>query len=130
MAIDRQKRTIVPPSRYSEADFVKFAINDMNYLNGDEPSTFDETMSCPNSRYWINSMNDEMKSLTINNTWTLVTLPRNCKTISCKWIYKLIEEVLGLQPPRYKARLIAKGFTQREGINYNEIFSSIVKQIT
>ena len=127
LAIDRQRRTIVHPSRYSKACCVNFALNDVNNQNDDEPKTFDEAVSCPNARHWINVMNDEMESLTINNTWTLVTLPRNCKTISCKWIYKLKEGVPDLQPPRYKARLVAKGFTQREGIDYNEIFS-IVKQ--
>ena len=67
-----------------------------------------------------------MKSLTINDTWTLVKLPRNCKTISSKWIYKLKEGVFDLQPLRY--RLVVKDFTQREEINYNEIFSPVVKQ--
>ena len=100
----------------------------MNHLNDDEPKIFDEAMSCPNAKHWINVINDEMKSLTINNTWTLVMLPRNCKIISCKWIYKLKERVLNLQPPRYKASHVAKGFTQREEIDYNKIFSSIVKQ--
>ena len=66
LARDRQRRTtIVPPSRYSEANFVNFVINDMNHLNDNEPKTFDEAVSCPNARHWINAMNDEMESLTI-----------------------------------------------------------------
>ena len=84
LARDRQKRTTIPLSRYSEADFVSCALNAMNRLNDDEPKTFDEAVSCPNARHWINAMNDEMQSLTINDTWTLVKLPRDCKTISCK----------------------------------------------
>ena len=84
LARDRQRRTSVPPSRYSEEYFVNFALNDMNHLNNDESKTFDEAVSYPNARHWMNTMNDEMESLTINNTWTLVTLPINCKTISCK----------------------------------------------
>ena len=53
-------------------------------------------------------MNDEMESLTINYIWTLVNLPKGCKTITCKWIYKLKEGLLGLKSPRSKARLVAK----------------------
>ena len=128
MARDRQRRTIIPPFRYSETNFVSFALNDRNHLNDDEPKTFDEAMSCPNARHWINVMNDEMKSLTIIDTWTLAKLPRNCKVITCKWIYKVKEGVPDLQPLRYKASLVSKSFTQRKKINYNEIFSPVVKQ--
>ena len=56
-------------------------------------------------------MNNEMEFLTINDTWTLVKLPRDCNTMSCKWIYKLKEGILGLQSLRYKARHVAKDFT-------------------
>ena len=56
----------------------------MNHLNDDEPKTFDEVVTCLNARHWINAMNEEMQSLIINNAWTLIKLPTDCKTISCK----------------------------------------------
>ena len=65
LARDRQKRTIVPHSRYSEADCVNFAPNDINHLNDDELKTFAEAVSCPNARHWINAMKDEMESLSV-----------------------------------------------------------------
>lgn len=56
-------------------------------------------------------MNDEIHSLSINETWTLATLPRGYKPIASKWIYKLKEGISKDHPPRYKTRLVAKGFT-------------------
>ena len=84
LARDRQQRAIIPLSKYSEADSVSFVLNVMNHLNGDEPKTFDEAISYPNARHWINAMNDEMESIINKDTWILVKLPRGCKTIPCK----------------------------------------------
>ena len=63
-----------------------------------------------------------MTALKKNNTWKLVDKPKNQKTVGCKWIFKKKDGILGVEKARYKAKLIAKGFSQREGIDFNEIF--------
>ncbi|GJW42591.1 retrovirus-related pol polyprotein from transposon TNT 1-94 [Tanacetum coccineum] len=50
--------------------------------------------------------------------------------VSCKWLFKINEGIKGVQKPRYKARLVARGFTQRAGIDYNEVFSLVVQHIS
>lgn len=71
-----------------------------------------------------------MKSLMENKTWKLVNKPKDHKIVRCKWIYKFKEGTNPNNPPRYKAKLVAKGFTQNEGIDYNEIFSHVIKYKT
>lgn len=75
----------------------------------------------------MKSMREEIDSLSKNKTWVLIDRPRNQRIVGCKWIYKLKEGVPGLENLRYKARLVAKSFTQREGIDFNEIYSPVVK---
>ncbi|GKB52121.1 retrovirus-related pol polyprotein from transposon TNT 1-94 [Tanacetum coccineum] len=72
-------------------------------------------------------MEEEMSSLKKNHTWELVDQPPGQKLVSCKWLYKIKEGIEGVQKPRYKARLVARGFTQRAGIDYNEVFSPVVR---
>ena len=57
----------------------------------------------------------------------LVELSRGIKTIGCKWIFKTKHDSKG-NVERYKAKLVAKGYTQKEGINYEETFSPVSKK--
>ena len=62
-------------------------------------------------------MATEIVALEANNTWILTSLPPNKKPIGCKWVYKVKYKSDG-SVERYKARLVAKRFTQKEGIDY------------
>ena len=73
-------------------------------------------------------MKDEMDSLLGNQTWELTELPVCKKALHNQWVYRIKNEHDGSK--RYKARLVVKGFQQKEGIDYTEIFSPVVKMLT
>nr|CAN76388.1 hypothetical protein VITISV_037906 [Vitis vinifera] len=120
--VRRSSRNIRPSQRYSPV---------LNYLlltNGGEPECYDEALQDENSSKWELAMKDEMDSLLGNQTWELIELPVGKKALHNKWVYRINNDHDGSK--RYKARLIVKGFQQKEGINYTEIFSLVVKMST
>jgi len=71
-------------------------------------------------------MVEEIESLHVNNTWEHVELPKEKKAIGCKWVFAKKDGTSdGIV--HYKARRVAKVYAQRECIDYNEVFSLIVK---
>ena len=74
-------------------------------------------------------MLEEFRALQANNTWPLVPRPRRQNVIGCKWVSKVKEHPDGTVD-KYKAHLLAKGFTQRHGIDYTDTFSPVVKLAT
>ena len=74
-------------------------------------------------------MDEEIKSLYANRTWTLESTPTSVKPILVKWVYKVKRDSNG-DIERYKARLVAKGFRQREGIDFDEVFAPVSKYAT
>ena len=75
--------------------------------------TFSQAISCKESNLWYDAMKDEMNSMASNEDWNLVELPDGAKAIGCKWVFKTKKDLLG-NIERYKAKLVAKGFTQKE----------------
>ena len=71
-------------------------------------------------------MKEELDALSKNHTWDLVTLPPSKFVVGCKWIYKIKTRSNG-SIERYKTRLVAKGFTQKYEIDYEEIFTSVAR---
>jgi len=70
-------------------------------------------------------MQEEMDSLQKNDTYELVKLPESRKALKNKWVFKLKKD--GDKPVKYKAHLVVKGFGQKRGIDFDEIFSPVVK---
>ncbi|KAA0045164.1 Integrase, catalytic core [Cucumis melo var. makuwa] len=74
-------------------------------------------------------MEEEVDALKKNHTWDLVPKPKDVKPISCKWVYKVKTQADGTIK-RYKARLVARRFSQQYGLNYDETFSPVAKLTT
>jgi transposase InsO family protein len=132
IALDRARRTgVKPPARYRSDDMVNYALQVADEVEEEEPAvgepvTYKESVSGSESSQWLTAMREEMESLDKNQTWELVKRPKGRKIVTCKWIFKKKEENSG-EGVRYKARLVARGFTQKEGVDYNEIFSPVVR---
>ena len=90
-----------------------------------EPECFEEAMQVETRKKLEQIMDEEMDSLVRNRTWNLVKLPAEKRALRNKWFYRLKEEDGGKK--RYKARLVVKGFAQKKGIDFDEIFSPVVK---
>ena len=75
----------------------------------------------------MEAMVEEMESLNKNKTWELPELPKVKKSIGCKCVFRKKEVVSEKEGERFKVRLITKGYSQRHGINYNEVFSPVVR---
>ncbi|CAI7888777.1 unnamed protein product [Closterium sp. NIES-54] len=74
-------------------------------------------------------MESELKSIEENGTWELVELPEGRKVITSKWLFKIKSDADG-KIERYKSRLVAKGYQQKEKVDYKELFAPVVKPTT
>ncbi|KAE8725167.1 Eukaryotic translation initiation factor 3 subunit E [Hibiscus syriacus] len=91
-----------------------------------EPSTYQEAINSSDASLWMMAMQEEIEALHKNNAWDLVSLPQGRKPICNKWVFK-IKRNGDDQVERYRARLVVKGYAQKEGIDFNEIFSPVVR---
>ncbi|KAI5344630.1 hypothetical protein L3X38_012507 [Prunus dulcis] len=87
------------------------------------PTKVSEALKDPK---WVQAIKEEMKALEKNQTWTLETIPRGKKTIGCRWVFTIKHNADG-SIERYKARLVAKRYTQTYGIDYEETFAPVAK---
>lgn len=85
------------------------------------PQTYAEAIRSNNSKEWAKAMDEEVQSLNDNKTFTVTTLPAGKKTVGGKWVYSIKRDVDGSD--KYKARFVAKGYSQVKGIDYGETFS-------
>ena len=117
--LQRPVRQRKPPNRYGEWTTIADA-------EPKEPTTLAEAVAGQDKEKWLNAMNDEMESLYANDVWDPVELPKGRKAIGSKWVFKLKVNAEGVVD-RYKARLVAQGFSQKFGEDYDETFCPVVR---
>ncbi|CAI7783787.1 unnamed protein product, partial [Closterium sp. NIES-53] len=109
-------------SDYEECAFAFFSPVEMPR----EPATLKEALESSDAEEWKKAMESELKE---NGTWELVELPEGRKAITSKWLFKIMSDADG-KIERYKSRLVAKGYQQKEKVDYKELFAPVVKPTT
>ena len=127
LARDRVRRSVKPPTRYIDEDMLYFALCIAEQVEFQEPASYREAMQSKERDRWLKAMIEEIESLIKNGTWILVDKVDGRKIVSCKWIFKKKIESADNDKIRFKARLVARGFTHEHGIDFNEVFSPVVK---
>ncbi|KAH9670424.1 hypothetical protein KPL70_016984 [Citrus sinensis] len=126
--VRRSTRERRPPTWHSEY-VIEINVAYCLLTEDEEPSTFHEALNSSDVALWMTTMQEAIEALHKNKTWELVPLPRGRKAIGNKWVYKIKRDGND-QVERYRARLVVKGYAQKEGIDFNEIFSPVVRLTT
>ncbi|GJV68354.1 putative ribonuclease H-like domain-containing protein [Tanacetum coccineum] len=93
------------------------------FLSQEEPKRVSKALSDP---AWVEAMQEELLQFKLQNVWVLVDLPKGHRAIGTKWVYRNKKDERGIVV-RNKARLVAQGHTQEEGIDYDEVFAPVAR---
>jgi transposase InsO family protein len=88
-----------------------------------EPTCFEEAIQ---KKEWEDAMTEEYQSIIKNDVWEIVPRPKSKDVVSSKWLFK-IKHVVDGSIEKYKARFVARGFSQKEGIDYEETFAPVAR---
>jgi hypothetical protein len=98
-------------------------IAQLNLVIDSEPSTFEEATK---HKVWKDAMIEEYESILKNDVWEVVPRPQGKSVVTSKWLYKIKHAADG-SVEKFKARFVARGFSQKEGIDYDEIFAPVAR---
>ncbi|KAK2389827.1 secreted RxLR effector protein [Trifolium repens] len=117
----RSNRIRHEPERYG---YLITEQGDILLMDQDEPVSYQEAITGPESEKWLEAMKSEIDSMYTNQVWNLVEPPVGVRPIGCKWVFKKKTDMDG-KVHTYKARLVAKGYKQIHGVDYDETFSPV-----
>jgi hypothetical protein len=103
-------------------------LGDHMYMLFAEPLNYTHATTGPEKAMWTQAIRNEFTGLDDQHTWEYVLIPEGVKLLKTKWVFK-IKRVEGRETI-YRARLVVKGYTQVEGVDYHEIFSPVVRHST
>ena len=123
--------TCSQPSKFKELSQLYEEMQPMNeeeefLLSEEEPRNFLEALR---EKFWKVAMEEEFNQIQKNKVWFLVTPHVSCKPIGLKWIFKVKKDSSG-QLTKHKARLVVKGYAQRYGIDFTDVFAPITRMET
>lgn len=91
-----------------------------------EPDTYEEAVQSDHGTEWKRAIEEELQSLNENDTWEIIDKPKDCmNVVGSKWVFKL--KTAPNEEPRFKARVVAKGYSQSDGVDYKETFAPVVR---
>ncbi|GJR06259.1 putative ribonuclease H-like domain-containing protein [Tanacetum coccineum] len=93
------------------------------FLSQKEPKKVIQALADPS---WVEAMQEELLQFKLQKVWTLVDLPNGKRAIGTKWVFRNKKDERGIVV-RNKARLVAQGYTQEEGIDYDEVFAPVAR---
>ena len=129
-----QDSAIVPVGGDGDSDIVPFEEPPNKRVRLDDgyevalacgvPTSYSEAMSSPDALKWKDAIRSEIRSHVKNHTWDLVAHPRDAKVIGCKWVFAHKYDENG-NICRYKARLVARGYLQTHGVDYDQTYAPV-----
>ena len=122
--LPRGSRNRRPPERYGLPYTFNTTKEDVQ-----EPKSYNEAVNSPQAENWRKAMQTEYNSLMDNNTWTLVNEPEDQQVLPGKWVYKVKYGADG-QVDKLKARYVAKGYAQVEGLDFFDTYAPTCKPET
>lgn len=116
------------PKRFEEYEMAHLALSAESFVDS-VPESLETAKERPDYENWKEAVDNEIKALEKNNTWTLIEKPKNVKLIDSRWVFRLKRHPDG-QIKEYKARLVAKGFMQKKGFDYKETYAPVARLTT
>ncbi|KAF7371239.1 Transcription factor [Mycena sanguinolenta] len=101
-------------------------VADISEVEGIEPHNLAEARRSPDWPHWEKAIKEELATLEANNTWELVNTPESANIVGNKWVFRIKRDAAG-RVQRYKARLVAQGFSQVEGVDYFDTFAPVAR---
>ncbi|KAJ0589143.1 putative RNA-directed DNA polymerase [Helianthus annuus] len=108
---------------YSDIADMQKEVSYKCFISQIEPRTYKEALT---EDSWVNAMQEELLQFEKLGVWRLVDLPKNQKLIKTKWVFKCKRDDRGVVV-RNKARLVVQGFSQQEGIDYEEVYAPVAR---
>lgn len=96
--------------------------------DNDKDITLEEALNGPESQFWRAGMKEELEAFHENDAWEVVDRPPKSTIVQCKWVFK--KKYDSVNNVRYRARLVAKGFSQKAGVDFHETFSPVLRYST